>query len=112
HIKTMRRPVGFLAQDIGMWEKALNFLSLFGVLTNAIIIAFYSNWLKMQFLKYTGNNEEYLLIARLGFVIFYEHFVYAIKIIFAYLIPDKPSSLKIAILREKYLVNKLFKHEG
>ncbi|CAG8736094.1 11747_t:CDS:10, partial [Dentiscutata erythropus] len=86
--------IGYQAQDIGMWEKALNFLSIFGVLSNTIIIAFYSNWMKAQFLKYTDENENHLLIARL-------HFVYAIKVI-AYFVPNESISLRAAIARQKY----------
>ncbi|CAG8449835.1 13669_t:CDS:10 [Cetraspora pellucida] len=96
--------VGYMAQDIGMWEKALNFLSIFGVLTNAIIIAFYSSWLRAQFLDYVDGDESSLLIARLMFIIVFEHIVYAIKLI-AYLIPNQSSSLKKAIVKEKYMVN-------
>ncbi|CAG8726955.1 4567_t:CDS:10 [Gigaspora margarita] len=90
----------YQAQDIGMWEKALTFLSVFGVLSNTIIIAFYSSWLKAQFLKYVDDDETHLLI----------HFVYIIKVI-AYFIPNESASLKEAIAREKYLANKILKNK-
>lgn len=110
YINAMRRPVGYQAQDIGMWEKALTFLSVFGVLSNTIIIAFYSSWLKAQFLKYVDDDETHLLIVRLLFIIAFEHFVYIIKVI-AYFIPNESASLKEAIAREKYLANKILKNK-
>ncbi|RIB06533.1 calcium-activated chloride channel-domain-containing protein [Gigaspora rosea] len=110
YINAMRRPVGCQAQDIGMWEKSLTFLSIFGVLSNTIIIAFYSSWLKAQFLKYIDDDDTHLLIVRLLFIIAFEHFVYIIKVV-AYFIPNESESLKEAIAREKYLANKILKNK-
>ncbi|CAG8743189.1 18863_t:CDS:2, partial [Acaulospora morrowiae] len=72
YIKTLQRPVAFQTQDIGMWENVLHVLSSLGVLTNAVMIAFYSNWVQTQFQKYTGDNDNLLLIARLGFILVFE----------------------------------------
>ncbi|RHZ74069.1 hypothetical protein Glove_227g72 [Diversispora epigaea] len=104
YIKTTKRPVAYQAQDIGIWENILHILSMIGVLTNAIMIAFYSNWALAQFLKYTGDDDNLLLIVRLGFVLVFEHLVFIFKLIFVYFIPNQPSTLREAIEREKYLV--------
>ncbi|CAI2165973.1 12376_t:CDS:10 [Funneliformis geosporum] len=102
YIKTFQRPVGSQAQDLGMWENIMSIVSLISVVTNAIIIAFHSSWMHAQFDKYTKNSEE-LLVARLGFVLAFEHLVFIIKLIFAYMIPDIPRTVKVAIERERYL---------
>ncbi|CAG8592544.1 2076_t:CDS:10 [Funneliformis caledonium] len=102
YIQTLQRPVGFQTQDLGMWEKIMSIVSLISVLTNAVIIAFHSSWMHAQFDKYTKNPEE-LLVARLGFVLAFEHLVFIIKLIFAYMIPDVPRTVKIAMERERYL---------
>ncbi|CAG8532816.1 12121_t:CDS:10 [Ambispora gerdemannii] len=78
YIKALRRPVGFQAQDLGMWEQILHVVSLLAVITNATIIAFHSSYMR-------------------------EHFVFFIKALFAYAIPDVPKSVRIAIERERYL---------
>ncbi|CAG8498729.1 6280_t:CDS:10 [Ambispora leptoticha] len=83
YITTLQRPVGFQAQDLGMWEKILHFVSLLAVITNATIIAFQSSYMR-------GIFEHF-------------HFVFFIKILFAYAIPDVPKSVRIAIERERYL---------
>ncbi|CAG8485548.1 412_t:CDS:10 [Diversispora eburnea] len=104
YIKTTKRPVAYQAQDMGMWENILHALSIIGVLTNAIMIAFYSNWALAQFLKYTGDDDNMLLVVRLVFVLVFEHLVFIFKLIFVYFIPNQPASLRKAIEREKYLV--------
>ncbi|GBB95120.1 hypothetical protein RclHR1_02480019 [Rhizophagus clarus] len=103
YIKTLQRPVGFQAQDLGMWENIMNIVSFIAVLTNAIIIAFHSVWMENQFKKYTGDDENRLLVAKLGFVLAFEHFVFIVKLMFAYMIPDIPGKVRIAIERERYL---------
>ncbi|CAB5386984.1 unnamed protein product [Rhizophagus irregularis] len=103
YIKTLQRPVGYQAQDLGMWEKIMNIVSFIAVLTNAVIIAFHSRWMENQFKKYTGDDENRLLVARLVFVLAFEHLVFIIKLMFAYMIPDVPNKVRIAIERERYL---------
>ncbi|CAG8796113.1 34326_t:CDS:2, partial [Racocetra persica] len=58
YLVTLKRPVGFLAQDIGMWEYILNIMALMAVLTNAIILAFHSTWMKQQFQNYISNPDD------------------------------------------------------
>ncbi|RIA84496.1 calcium-activated chloride channel-domain-containing protein [Glomus cerebriforme] len=103
YIKALQRPVGHRAEDLGMWEKILTIISFIAVLTNAIIIAFHSIWMENQFKKYTDGDNNKLLVIKLGFVLAFEHFVFIIKLIFAYTIPDVSETVKIAIERERYL---------
>ena len=55
-----------------MWEHILNFVSLLAVLTNALIMAFHSTWMRNRFAKIYGDNENQLLVARLLFILMFE----------------------------------------
>lgn len=59
-----RRPVAQRAQDIGAWTVIIRFLNVVGIVTNAFIIAFTSNWS----ITVLQNKLEY----RLLFVILFE----------------------------------------
>ncbi|XP_052795282.1 anoctamin-4-like isoform X2 [Mya arenaria] len=96
-----RRPVAFIAQDIGMWYSILNFVNLVSVISNGFLIAFGSSW-GLSYSPYT----------RLWIVIGFEHIVFALKFFLAYLIPDVPKDVRLAIRREKYQVAKLFEDKG
>lgn len=42
------------------------------------------------------------MMARLAFVIAFEHAVFVLKFLFSYIIPDVPYSIQLAIKREEY----------
>ncbi|CAG5134636.1 unnamed protein product [Candidula unifasciata] len=90
-----RRPVAYIAEDIGMWFEILNLVNFVGVITNAFIIAFTSNW-----------GKQFDLTGKLWVVIGFEHLVFLLKYLLAYLIPDVPQDIRLAIRREKYLVHR------
>ncbi|KAK3788799.1 hypothetical protein RRG08_029246 [Elysia crispata] len=92
-----RRPVAFIAQDIGMWYGILNLVNFIGVLTNAFIIAFTSSW-----------GSQFSTTGKLWVVIGFEHIVFFLKFVLAYLIPDVPQEVRLAIRRERYLIQKKF----
>lgn len=89
----------------------MGLVTLLAVLTNAIIIAFHSNWMKYTFKKYAGDNHQLLLIYRLLFVLIFEHLVFLIKLVFVYLIPDVPKSIRTATEREQYITKLALKDE-
>ncbi|KAL3878156.1 hypothetical protein ACJMK2_030526, partial [Sinanodonta woodiana] len=91
-----RRPVAFIAEDIGMWYGILTFVNLCGVISNGFLIAFTSTWGS----KYTDTEKLWIVIG-------FEHIVFALKFCAAYLIPDIPSDVKLSIRREKYQIAKL-----
>ncbi|KAK3584374.1 hypothetical protein CHS0354_001299 [Potamilus streckersoni] len=91
-----RRPLAFIAEDIGMWYGILNFVNLCGVISNGFLIAFTSTWGS----KYTDTEKLWIVIG-------FEHIVFALKFCAAYLIPDVPSDVKLSIRREKYQIAKL-----
>ncbi|XP_012944219.2 anoctamin-5 [Aplysia californica] len=92
-----RRPIAFVAEDIGMWHDILNLVNFIGVITNAFIIAFTSNW-----------GSQFDTAGKLWVVVGFEHIVFALKFVLAYMIPDVPQPVKLAIRREKYLIQKTF----
>ncbi|KAF9345076.1 Anoctamin-7, partial [Mortierella sp. AD094] len=100
-----RRPIDLRAQDIGMWEKIMEFVSFISVITNAAIIAFSSLWVKqhlfVKWLKVPSDGE--LLAARLGFILVFEHVVYLFKFILRAAIPTVPLTIKLAVQRSKYM---------
>ncbi|KAJ8018438.1 Anoctamin-7 [Holothuria leucospilota] len=56
-----RRPIGLIACNIGMWYSILEFLNYVGVITNAFIIAFTSQW-----------GKEFSMVGKLWIVIGFE----------------------------------------
>ncbi|XP_045204695.2 anoctamin-4-like isoform X2 [Mercenaria mercenaria] len=96
-----RRPVAFIAQDLGMWFGILQFVNLIGVVSNGFLIAFTSAW-----------GLKYSIQTRLWICIGFEHIVFTLKFILAYLIPDVPKDVRLAIRREKYQVAKKFEEKN
>ncbi|KAK3099640.1 hypothetical protein FSP39_007371 [Pinctada imbricata] len=80
-----RRPVAFIAQDIGTWQIILQLINFIGVVSNAFLIAFTSNW-----------GSKYNIKDQLWIVIGFEHLVLVLKFVVAYLIPDIPADVALA----------------
>ncbi|KAK3099349.1 hypothetical protein FSP39_003125 [Pinctada imbricata] len=91
-----RRPVAFIRQGIGKWQGILEFVNLAGVVSNGFLIAFSSTW-----------AQQYDTATKLWFVLGFEHIVFALKFILAYLIPDVPKEISLSIRREKYQVARI-----
>ncbi|XP_030836627.1 anoctamin-4 isoform X1 [Strongylocentrotus purpuratus] len=91
-----RRPVAFIASNIGMWFSILDFINFAGVVSNAFIIAFTAQW-----------GKKYSSVEKLWIVIGFEHIVFAVKFMIMYIIPDVPSDIALAMRREKYQVAKI-----
>nr|XP_022325216.1 anoctamin-4-like isoform X1 [Crassostrea virginica]XP_022325218.1 anoctamin-4-like isoform X1 [Crassostrea virginica]XP_022325219.1 anoctamin-4-like isoform X1 [Crassostrea virginica] len=91
-----RRPIAYIRQDIGKWFGILNLVNTIGVITNGFLIGFTSSW------AYSFDTATKLTIV-LGF----EHIVFALKFLIAYLIPDVPRDVRLSIRREKYQVAKI-----
>ncbi|KAJ8310954.1 hypothetical protein KUTeg_011493 [Tegillarca granosa] len=84
-----RRPVAEIRADIGKWYGILEFVNLCGVISNGFLIAFTSTW------GTSFNSTAVQLWIVLGF----EHIVFALKFVLAYLVPDVPSEITLAIRR-------------
>lgn len=95
-----RRPIAYIAQDIGMWYGILQFLNMAGVVTNAFLIAFTSAW-----------GKQFDAVGKLWVVIGFEHIVFTVKFLLAALIPDIPGHIELSMKREKYQVGKILAAE-
>ncbi|GFS09144.1 anoctamin [Elysia marginata] len=84
-----------------MWYGILNLVNFIGVLTNAFIIAFTSSW-----------GSQFNTTGKLWVVIGFEHIVFFLKFVLAYLIPDVPQEVRLAIRRERYFIQKKFEDDS
>lgn len=106
-----QRPPALIAEDIGTWYVILESLGIMCVITNSFIVAFSSAWVKemlrgiMHVPPSLTNDEEdaFLLAGRLVIVLVFEHVVIGLKLLIAFMIPDVPGPVRVAIERETYL---------
>jgi len=96
-----QRSPAIQGQDMGSWEYVLTTLGMLSVITNAFIVAFSSNWVAQRIIENVG--EQNLTAGRLFIIIIFEHAVFGLKLLVAYLIPDIPGSVQVAIDREAYV---------
>ncbi|XP_071950659.1 anoctamin-7-like isoform X2 [Antedon mediterranea] len=90
-----KRPVPYISQDIGMWFAILNFINIAGVISNAFIISFTAQW-----------GKDYDPEGKLWVVLVFEHIVFALMFFLAYVIPDIPRDVSLAVRKERYDVNR------
>lgn len=129
---TNRRPVAFRAEDIGMWYSILEFLNVAGVVTNSFLVAFTSSYGRSWegepsttnrtepiFNSTTNTTEQVLIVtqhlagpSRLWLIIGFEHIVFTIKFLIAYIIPDVPADVKMALSKEKFHVTNILAKAG
>ncbi|XP_060553773.1 anoctamin-7-like [Ruditapes philippinarum] len=92
-----QRPMAIIAEDIGTWFVILTFVNYVGVVSNGFLIAFTSDW-----------GSGYDTAGKLWIVIGFEHIVFSLKFLIAYLIPDIPPSVALAMRKKKYqLIKKI-----
>uniref|UniRef100_A0A8C4X8J1 Anoctamin n=1 Tax=Erpetoichthys calabaricus TaxID=27687 RepID=A0A8C4X8J1_ERPCA len=77
-----RRPLPWIAQDIGPWFAILEIINAVAVVTNACLIAFSSQF-----------SRERPLVEQLMIFIIFEHIVFIVKFIVANAIPDLPQKI-------------------
>ncbi|XP_060555397.1 anoctamin-4-like [Ruditapes philippinarum] len=90
-----QRPMAIIAEDIGTWFVILTFVNYVGVVSNGFLIAFTSDW-----------GSGYDTAGKLWIVIGFEHIVFSLKFLIAYLIPDIPPSVALAMRKKKYQLMK------
>ncbi|XP_021363066.1 anoctamin-4-like isoform X4 [Mizuhopecten yessoensis] len=91
-----RRPVAYIRKDIGRWYSILDFVNNCGVISNGFLIAFTSSW-----------GQQFDFSTKLWIVIIFEHMVFSLKFLLAYLIADVPRHIRLAMRREKFQVAKI-----
>lgn len=95
-----QRPLAIIAEDIGTWYVILQFVNFVGVVSNAFLIAFTSHW-----------GTQFSTVGKLWVVIGFEHIVFSLKFLLAYLIPDTPASVSLAIRKKRYTLNKVVEED-
>ncbi|XP_033742824.1 anoctamin-4-like isoform X4 [Pecten maximus] len=91
-----RRPIAYIRKDIGRWYSILDFVNSCGVISNGFLIAFTSNW-----------GQQFEFSSKLWIVIIFEHMVFGLKFLLAYLIADVPRPIRLAMRREKFQVARI-----
>ncbi|XP_060078280.1 anoctamin-4-like [Ylistrum balloti] len=91
-----RRPIAYIRKDIGRWYSILEFVNTCGVISNGFLIAFTSDW-----------GQQYDFSSKLWIVIIFEHMVFGLKFLLAYLIADVPRPIRLAMRREKFQVARI-----
>ena len=66
-----RRPTGYKAQDIGAWFSICRFLTAIGIVSNAFIIAFTSQWSKTRLQNNLSNKLLLVIVFEVDFLIYY-----------------------------------------
>eukprot|EP00003_Mantamonas_plastica_P012047 TRINITY_DN2201_c1_g1_i6.p1 TRINITY_DN2201_c1_g1~~TRINITY_DN2201_c1_g1_i6.p1 ORF type:complete len:512 (-),score=156.02 TRINITY_DN2201_c1_g1_i6:506-2041(-) len=89
-LTSYQRPAAERAEDLGSWYSILDALSVIGVLTNALVIAF------------TSEQLDVTLSWKFWTVFIFEHSVLLLKVALAALIPDIPERIQDEIEKEEY----------
>uniref|UniRef100_A0A914V0A2 Anoctamin n=1 Tax=Plectus sambesii TaxID=2011161 RepID=A0A914V0A2_9BILA len=101
-----RRPIAFVAADIGMWFPVLRFVTLCGVISNAFIVAYTSDFCDLIYDVCDCSAAQ-----RLTIVVVFENFVLLAIYIISGVVPDQPSSINLAQRRERYAVARIMEGE-
>ncbi|XP_032878658.1 anoctamin-4-like [Amblyraja radiata] len=88
-----KRPIAFMAQDIGQWLTVLDLINGVAIVTNACMIAF-----NTEFGRHRPFHEQLIILITI------EHGVYIVKFLLSNMIPDVPQDIQLAMRREKYQV--------
>ncbi|XP_059819241.1 anoctamin-7-like [Hypanus sabinus] len=88
-----KRPVAFMAQDIGHWLTVLDLINGVAIVTNACLIAFNTEF-----------GRERPFYEQLIILIVIEHLVFVVRFLLSNMIPDVPQHIQLAMRREKYQV--------
>ncbi|XP_061188186.1 anoctamin-7-like [Saccostrea echinata] len=86
-----KRPIAYMAQDIGTWYTILSFMNFCGVVSNGFLVAFTSTW---------GNS--FSTTGQLWIVIGFEHIALVIMFVFAYIVPDTPADIELKKRKKRY----------
>ncbi|XP_078078837.1 anoctamin-7-like [Mustelus asterias] len=87
-----KRPIAFMAQDIGQWLTILDLINGVAVVTNACVIAF-----NTDFARERPFHEQLIIL------IVIEHLVFVVKFLLATIIPDVPQHILLAIRKQLFV---------
>uniref|UniRef100_A0A915B4Y7 Anoctamin n=2 Tax=Parascaris univalens TaxID=6257 RepID=A0A915B4Y7_PARUN len=100
-----RRPIAFIATNIGIWNAIVNFIQYFAVITNTFIVAFTSNFCNES--VFSSNEGDCTTQTRLLIALIFQNTVFASKFLIASLIPEVPSGIRLAQRRKRYVNSKI-----
>ena len=104
-----KRPFALQSGGIGVWESWLFFLAYVGVAINAFILSFTSNYFECRYLsQYDGTSGRW--VARLTFMLVFEHAVLAVQLIVTSFLPAIPKKVAVTLKRQDY-IEKLMRGE-
>lgn len=101
--KAFQRPLAKQARNIGAWQIAFELMGAVAVMTNCALLAMSSD-LKSNFSKFSAVEWTLLFVT-------IEHVIIFIKIILAYLIPDVPQWVSIALAKTDYESKEALRNE-
>lgn len=101
---TCQRPRSYRAAGIGIWYWILEGLSIIAVITNCAIIGYTSEVFNDPTRPSTDDGDAQLLFV---FVLL-EHAILILKVLAAWLIPDKPEYIALEMARKKHLSKTAF----
>uniref|UniRef100_A0A8B9M6C1 Anoctamin n=1 Tax=Accipiter nisus TaxID=211598 RepID=A0A8B9M6C1_9AVES len=129
-----RQPMAEPVQGIGICFSTLEAIAHLAIISNAFLSTFTSDFLPHVYVNFTLAHAPWdfvlesnttcryrafrdqngnltltywqLLAVRLGFIIVFEHVVFFIRCVNAWLVPDIPESVEVKVKRERYLAKK------
>ncbi|KAJ3066661.1 hypothetical protein HDU98_010058, partial [Podochytrium sp. JEL0797] len=87
-------------QEIGLVHPLMKNIATVGVLTNAIVIAFASSSFQANVVDRFPENSQ--LAIRILFVVAFEHFVGAVRVLVKKFVSSVPDSVRVAVGRRVY----------
>lgn len=99
--QAFRRPQPKMAEDIGVWENVMHFLSIVAVVYTYAIICFTAS-----FLKNVAWSDRWI------YFLILEHVTLFIKIYLIIAIEDVPEEVSMQLARQEYIVSKVIDNES
>ncbi|KAJ3207444.1 Anoctamin-7, partial [Dinochytrium kinnereticum] len=96
-----QRPFPLRVKGVGAWFDVAVLMSRIGIMVNALIIAFSSQYFNKRYIGWV--DEGYRLGAKLAFALLFEHLVFLVVFMIDRLTPDTPGHIRSMIERQKYL---------
>ena len=100
-VNTLQRCTAARAQDIGSWYPILVFTNTVAVVANGFMLALSSRF---------GNemDRDHGEGSYVWVIVIFEHVVFVLKMVLAYVIPDTPGAVRVAIRRERWETEVMF----
>ena len=98
-----KRPFALQAANIGVWEYWIVIIAYLGVVMNALILSFTSQYIFDRIKDFSERTQNEQWQVRLLFIIIFEHAVLFVVLIINILIPNMPDRAIISLKRQAYI---------